>query len=446
MAAVERYVPFEEALKDVPAVPEGLGRVLEARGYTELPSAGGRVVALGRSRPFDVPNDSSLEGKRLPIVLRRVGVYTRPADSSGRCLDLSQSRAGHTATLLPDGRVLLAGGYQLDSNGAPSTLNSTELFDPLGQLDAGPKMGAPRAFHTATPLTDGQVLLAGGEVLASGRTVSASAEVFDAARGVLSTVALKAARSRHAAAADNQGRVLLVGGMDSTGAVVARAEGYDSSTGQTFSVATPVPRVGLSAMALGDGQRIAVVGGTDGTELRPEVLFFVYGMGSFIPSGVGRLSEPRRDGALVPFAGAQRLLYVGGLASSGDTKDDKHFLGSSQVLSPDDPEHEEEGPVVFPRSRLCAVALPDGRVMTLGGVSQAFDERHNDAHAELLLPRRSGESPVMLGASALPRQRSQHTCTVLLDGAVLVAGGLTEDGDRQTTLGDVLLYTPAPLD
>lgn len=448
MEPVERYVSVDEAVAHVPSAPEGTGRVLEVRGYTDLPSAGGQVVSVGRSHPFEVPGSSTAAVPQVSIALRRVGSYSHPPGAGGKCLTLAQERAGHTATLLTDGRVLLAGGYQLDSNGAPSTLTTTELFDPLGSLVQGPKLSEPRAFHTATRLPQGQVLLAGGEVDSTSRTlVSSSAEVFDVAQGAVSTVALQAARSHHAAAADAQGRVLLVGGTDTTGGVVAQAEGFEPSTGQEFAVATPVARVGLSVLAVGDGGRIAVVGGTDGTELRPEVLFFAYDGSSFVPSGAAeQLTEPRREGALVPFGGTDRLLYVGGLASSTDTPSDTSFLASSQVLWPDDPSRSEPGPVVFPRSGLCAVALPDGRVVTIGGVEEEFGERHTDPHVEVLVPGTNGGVPAMLGVKALERQRAQHSCTVLEDGAVLIVGGVTEEGDHQTTLGDVILYTPVPLD
>jgi hypothetical protein len=173
-APVERYVPVERGVEEVPRVPAGKGWVLEVRGYTAMPRVGGRVVAVGRSHPFEVPESSAAGRPTVFVALRRVGTYSRPGSAQGGCLSLGMPRAAHTATLLADGRVLLAGGYGLNPSGVRTVLSSVELFDPvMGTLEAGPALGvgtgtsfqaSPRAFHTATRLPDGKVLLAGGEV------------------------------------------------------------------------------------------------------------------------------------------------------------------------------------------------------------------------------------------------------------------------------------------
>jgi hypothetical protein len=94
--------------------------------------------------------------------------------------DLSQAPSGATATLLPNGKILIAGGQ--DSGG--TLLPSAELYDPgTGTFSKLPNfvqtgsMHSPRAQHTATLLSNGKVLLVGS----SGET--ASAELFDPAFG-----------------------------------------------------------------------------------------------------------------------------------------------------------------------------------------------------------------------------------------------------------------------
>ncbi|HYO52841.1 kelch repeat-containing protein [Archangium sp.] len=449
MEPVERYVPVEQGMAEPPAVPPGKGRVLEVRGYTDLPRAGGRVVALGRSHSFDVPESAGDARPTVRVALRRVNEYVRPGVANGACVSLAEPRAAHTATLLEDGRVLLAGGFQAGLDDVRSTLSSAELFDPVtGSLAQVPALGSPRAFHTATRLPGGKVLLAGGEVESVEGTVPVrSARVLDVAQGTSTGVELPVARSHHAAAVDSGGRVLFVGGVGAGGAVVAEAEGYDSGTGQVFSVSTPVPRVGLGVMPVQDGRRIAVVGGSDGTSLRPEVLFFAYEGGSFVPVGEGaRLREPRRDAALVPFGGPERLLYVGGHDSSSGSPSDRGPLASSEVISPGAVSRVTAGPQVFARSGLCAVALPDGRVMTLGGLRYGASGLVSAPHVEMLVPGKDGAAPGLLGLKPLERQRHQHTCTVLEDGSVLIAGGLDDNGLQRTTLGDLVIYTPVPLD
>ncbi len=243
MEPVERYVPVDRGTAELPAVFAGSGRVLEVRGYTDLPKAGGRVVALGRSHPFDVPESGGVARPMVRVSLRRVNEYAQVGMPGGACASLAHPRAGHTATLLEDGRVLLAGGVEVDLNDDTSTLSSAELFDPVtGKLEPAPELGtgaegsfqaSPRAFHTATRLPGGKVLLAGGEVESVEGTVPVgNALVLDVAQRTYTGVTLKAARGHHAAAADASGRVLLVGGVGAGGAVVSEAEGYDARDGQ----------------------------------------------------------------------------------------------------------------------------------------------------------------------------------------------------------------------
>jgi hypothetical protein len=447
MEPVERYVPVEQGVGAPPAVPVGQGRVLEVRGYTDLPRAGGRVVALGRSHPFEVL-ESGEARPSVHVAVRRVGAYVRPGTGTS-CTSLADPRAGHTATLLEDGRVLLAGGFQLDLNESGSTLSSAELFDPVtGTLEQAPALASPRAFHTATRLPGGKVLLAGGEVDSVEGTVPVRGVlVVDLAQGTSTSAELKVARSHHAAAADSSGRVLLVGGVGAGGTVVSEAEGFDPQTGTVFSVATPVPRMGMGVMPVQGGRRLAVVGGSDGLELRPEVLFFSYAGGTFAPAGEGpRLREPRRDAALVPFGGSEQLLFVGGHDSPDSVESARWLLASSEVISSGAGSQVTAGPQVFARSEPCAVALPDGRVVSLGGLRATVSGLVSDPHAELLIPGKDGGAPVMLGLPNLERQRHQHSCTVLEDGSVLIAGGLDVDPRRRTTLGDLVIFTPAPLD
>jgi hypothetical protein len=444
MQPLEHFTPVDEGAAGVPALPPGKGRVLEVRGYTALPRMGGKVVAVGRSHPFEVTGG---EAPSVAIVLRRVGEFSRPRLAQG-CVGLTEARAGHTATLLEDGRVLLAGGVQLGVEGGLSTVSAVEVFDPVsGTLERQPALDSARAFHTATRLPGGEVLLVGGEEeTGAGPRPLKSARVLDVTAGTATAVEGQRARSHHAAAADASGRVLVVGGVGADGEAVSGAEGYDAATGRSFSVETPVKRVGMSVLPVGGGPRIAVVGGSDGVQLRPEVLFFTYQGDTFVPEDTGeRLREPRRDAALVPFGGPGRLLYVGGHASPGPAERNT-LLASSQIVSADAASRQGEGPQVFARSELCAVALRDGRVLTLGGRGGGLGELMSDDHGEMFVPDQSGGAAGLLGLTPLERPRHQHTCTVLEDGAVLIAGGLEDDGTQRTTLDDLLLYMPVPLD
>src|SRR2546421_5632097 len=86
---------------------------------------------------------------------------------------MASGRENHTATLLQDGRVLVAGG-----DNAGGWLDSAELFDPTtGTWSAAASMATPRRFHTAAVLKDGRVLVAGGS--RGPGAMLASAEIYD---------------------------------------------------------------------------------------------------------------------------------------------------------------------------------------------------------------------------------------------------------------------------
>jgi hypothetical protein len=117
-------------------------------------------------------------------------------------------RINHTATLLPDGRVLIAGGTD-----GTSPLSSAEIYDPAtGVFSQTGSLGTVRIGPTATILQDGKILLAGGH----GDQYWASAEIFDPAKGVFKSVSssMSAPRYLHSATILNDGRVLLAGGQN----------------------------------------------------------------------------------------------------------------------------------------------------------------------------------------------------------------------------------------
>jgi hypothetical protein len=124
---------------------------------------------------------------------------------------MNERRASHTATLLPDGTVLLAGGFQEDGRGRELSIASAEIYDPTsGQFRATGSLREARNSHTATLLPDGTVLLAGGWG-SDGRL--ASAELYDSTSGQFrATGSLSTPREGMTATLLNDGTVLIAGG------------------------------------------------------------------------------------------------------------------------------------------------------------------------------------------------------------------------------------------
>ncbi len=144
---------------------------------------------------------------------------------------LHTGRWDHTATLLPDGRVLLTGGRD-----ASGVLASAEIFDPLTEefTVLANSLTTPRAGHTATLRPDGKVLLLGGE---NSSGTLASAEVFDPATNTFTPVsqALLVPRVNHTATLLAYGEVLITGGRTTGGTILATTEYYGPPAADTVS-------------------------------------------------------------------------------------------------------------------------------------------------------------------------------------------------------------------
>jgi N-acetylneuraminic acid mutarotase len=163
--------------------------------------------------------------------------------------NLNQARAYHTATLLANGTVLVSGG----ASGSPITgLTSAEIYNPsTGLWSTTGTMLAAEFAHTATLLSNNQVLVAGS-----------AGERYDPSLGTWSaTGAMITPRIQHAAALQGNGDVLIVGGMDGNGTTIAAVERYDP-TANSWTAANPLTsaRIYHSATTLLDGT-ILVAGG-----------------------------------------------------------------------------------------------------------------------------------------------------------------------------------------
>ena len=215
--------------------------------HTATVLAGGRVLITGGFRKGP-DGYSQLYSRTAELFDPRIRAFVLTGETHTK-------RSGHTATLLPGGKVLIAGGFTPEGLTA-----SMELYDPAtGLFTRAGAMLAPRGGFTATPLPNGNVLLVGG----GDRVATASAELFLTSSGLCAaTGSLSTPRVGHTATLLPNGRVFMAGGWDG-GCVLASTEIYDPATG-TFSDAGSmhVPRYKHATVLLSDGH-VLILGGSD---------------------------------------------------------------------------------------------------------------------------------------------------------------------------------------
>ncbi|MCE1229623.1 MAG: putative Ig domain-containing protein [Firmicutes bacterium] len=331
-----------------------------------------------------------------------VTLTVQAAGGPGTCTptaNLNAARVFHTATLLGNGKVLIAGGF----NGTLA-LASAELYDPVaGTFSSTGSMVTPRQAHTATLLANGKVLLSGGVSLG---TTLASAELYDPATGQFTaTGSLGAARSDHSATLLSNGKVLMVGGRD-LAAYLATAELYDPATGQFVATAgAPLTsRATHSATLLSNG-KVLVAGGFRSSALSTAELYDP-ATGHF--AATASLNVARAYHRAIPLPGGQ-VLILGGAASTGVERYDpatETFAVVGNLQAARDHWHT-------------ATLLPTGKVLVAGGVGVGSPAPIL-ASTELYDPV-SGTSSL---SGPLGTQRESHSATLLSNGKVLLAGGM----------------------
>ena len=237
----------------------GQGTVLLPDGRVLF--AGGATTLLAKDKQgFYYPGDD--------ILLASAELYNPTTGTFSSTGSLATARDNPTATLLPDGLVLIAGGSVAAGSGSKPTA-SAELYNPkTGKFSHTGSMNAARVNHTATLLPDGRVLIVGGDG-PSGPV--ASAELYEPVTGKFtSTASMAAVRAGHTATLLSGGRVLVAGGADAlddslAANILASAELYDPVAG-TFTPAGSMAtgRQSETATLLPDG-RVLIAGGADGT-------------------------------------------------------------------------------------------------------------------------------------------------------------------------------------
>ena len=300
---------------------------------------------------------------------------------------LITSRRTHTLTTLEDGRVLAVGGGHGHPSITPWALASAELYDPAtGTWTATGSLHQSRHSHSATLLPDGRVLVAGGatdQPHLPTQVITNTAEIYDPATGTWTPAApMVHTRVSFPALLLPDSRVLAVSGVVETGgdlAGITFCESYDPISDTwtpTDPIGTPVPggtgtpRVFAQAVTLDDGS-VLLTGGHQGGAFEWSYSPFSFAdaerydpatkrWAPVAPMGIGR------DEHRMIKLDSGKVIAIGGLEYGGYDTGYQH----SEIY---DPATGQWGPRIglsVPRAKFGAVKLADGRVLIAGGASQ----------------------------------------------------------------------------
>ena len=331
---------------------------------------------------------------------------------------MNVARYGMTATLLPDGRVLIVGGCCA----GPLAVSSAEVYDPkTGKFSLTGSLATGRYYHTATLLPDGRVLIVGG--LGDSGPL-ASAEVYDSLTGKFAPAgSMVVARYFHTATLMVDNTVLIVGGFG-TDAGLSSAELYDPTTAK-FS---------LTGAMVGDS---ATVGGVPVCSTEPSRCARYHHTATALPSGkvlvaggaLGLTTAELYDPATRRFTEAATDMTTGRTQHTATLLPDGRVLvaggrvvglsdrSAAELYDPKTGKFTPTGPMTEGRDQYTATLLKNGLVLMTGGVPGVPD-------AELYNPKTgtfSATGSMLFG-------RYAHTATLLQDGRVLIAGGTGSPG------------------
>ena len=235
---------------------------------------------------------------------------------------MPEGRSSHTATLLPDGRVLVVGG--VDMTEADRTLASALIWDPAtATFSPAGSLAEPRVEHTATLLPDGRVLIVGGIDWTESQRSAGAAEIWDPETATFSPAGeLEASRWGHAAVLLPDGRVLVVGG-----AWRRLSEIWDPETA-TFSPGGELARARearTTAALLSDGRALVISVAYDGNIAQGWSELWDPTTESFVEAASLDISDRQYHAASLLQDG--RVLVVGGKNGDGE-------IGSAEVWAP----------------------------------------------------------------------------------------------------------------
>jgi hypothetical protein len=344
---------------------------------------------------------------------------------------MTTARSSHTATLLCNGQVLIAGGSQSTALSRAVTLASAELYDPAtGTFSPTGDMTTARRVHTATLLRDGRVLIAGG--YGTGNEALASAELYDPSTGAFTAISdMIAARGGHTAILLASGKVLIVGGYPTPPLHSTPAELYNPDAG-AFSAT-------------------GAYAGDQGCDFCPPAVSLPDSTVLFAGQARAQIYDPvsgafSLTGTMDSCYSTAILLATGKVLFAGGECDEVGRSRAAELYDPGSGTFARTGDMTAPRVWHSSTLLPDGTALIAGGETDGCTGNFcgfagSVASAEPYDPSTGIFSPTGDMAAA----REGHTATLLKDGRVLLAGGVSYGGIGifSGSLASAELYNPA---
>jgi len=363
---------------------------------------------------------SGLGTTTIEAALNEISGSTTMTVTAGFVLtgSLNTARASHTSTVLNNGVVLVAGGY----NG--NILASAELYDPAsGTFTSTGSLNNARIYHTATLLNNGMVLIVGGTD--NNGNILAGAELYNPASGTFTpTGSLSTAREFHTATVKN-GMVLIAGGTDNNGNILASAELYNPTTGTfTPTGSLNTTRIDHTATMLNDGM-VLIVGGYDNSgDILASAELYNAATGTFTPT---------RSLSAARYKHRATLLNNGMVLIAGGQGSDGNAYSSAELYNPATGTFTPNGGLNTARELHTAMLLNNGMDLIAGG----FGPSGYLTSAEL----NNSATGTFAPTGSLNAARYLHTATRLNNGMGLIAGGYNSSG----YLASAELYLPDTL-
>jgi hypothetical protein len=388
------------------------------------------------------PSQTSTSVANINSSIRQATTVTNTI-AAGPPMGTEQDRAGATATLLQNGMVLIAGGSS--SSAVFKIRKDAVLYNPLTNTFSPPvTMSTSREFATATLLANGKVLLAGGlDGPGDPSSVTQTTDIFDPATNTFTAGPnLSSAREHAAAVALSNGTVLIAGGDSGFGInalagtnALNSSDIYNSSTNTITSGPTMNhPRTQLMATALYSGDALFAGGDSNGST--PDRTAEIYSLKNNTFSNPIAMANGGREQGTATLLPNGNVLIAGGLTTVPDaaalslTNTTELFLIANGAF-----QSPRTTTLSAARANMTATLAPNGMVFIAGGDSAGTIL----SSAELY----NGITDTVAATNPLSFSRAFATATLLTNGQVLIAGGLTSSppgGTVTTNTSD--LYTP----